>query len=239
MDSGFTAFGPSHLAAFAVLVVGGATLIALGRWARARDDAGRRIGRGLAVAIVVATVPLQVLYQTGDYWDLQRTLPLQLCDVASAAAAYALWTRRPWAVALTYFWGLTLTIQAVVTPDLAKDFPDPAFLLFWAMHLLTVWAAIYLSFGLGLGPDWRGYRTSLALTAAWAASVYAFNLVAGTNYGYVNAKPNSASVLDLLPGWPWYVLAEAAIIAVVWALLTWPWVRRAPIDPRHVTEETV
>lgn len=225
-EAGFTAFGPSHLGALALLVVGGAVLIGLGRWAR-RRDADDRIARGLAVAIVVVTIPLQVLYHTPAYWDFQKSLPLQLCDVASAVAAYALWTRRPWAVALTYFWGLTLTIQAVLTPDLARDFPHPVFLLFWAMHLLILWAAIYLSFGLGLGPDWRGYRSSLALTAAWAAAVYAFNLAAGTNYGYLNAKPDSASALDLLPGWPWYVVVETLVIAVVWALLTWPWARRA------------
>jgi uncharacterized membrane protein YwaF len=54
--------------------------------------------------------------------------------------------------------GLTLTSQAIVTPDLASDFPDPIFLLFWAMHLLVVWAAVYLVWGSASGR--RGAATA-------------------------------------------------------------------------------
>lgn len=219
----FTAYGTSHQVAVVVLLVGAVALVRFGRThgVRARD----RLGRALAVALLVITVPLQLLYFTPGYWDLERTLPLQLCDLAWMAAAYALWTHRRWAVALTYYWGLTLTPQAVITPDLAAEFPDPVFLLFWAMHLLVVWAAVYLTWGLRLSPDWGSYRIAVAGTAAWAVSVFGFNRLADTNYGYLNAKPSSASILDLLGDWPWYVLAEVLIITTVWAVLTWPWTR--------------
>ena len=195
-------------------------------------------GRIMAAAVLAVTVPLQVLYFTPDYWDLDKTLPLQLCDLASGVAVYALWTRTRWAAALTYFWGLTLTSQAILTPDLAADFPDPIFVLFWAMHLLVVWAAVYVVWALGLGPDWRRYRVALAVTAAWAVTVYVFNVVVGTNYGYLNAKPTAASALDLLGPWPWYVLNEIVIVAVFWALITWPWARRTRAD-RQVLAEPV
>jgi uncharacterized membrane protein YwaF len=50
-----------------------------------------------------------------------------------------------------------------------------------------------------------------------------------TNYGYLNGKPNRASLLDVLPAWPWYVAVEIVVVAAVWALLVWPWTRgRAP-----------
>lgn len=222
----FTAYGTSHQAAILVLVVGALALVWAGRATRG-SAAADRLGKGLGGAILLITIPLQVLYLTPAYWDLERTLPLQLCDLASLVSAYALLTRRRWAVGLTYFWGLTLTTQAIITPDLAANWPDPVFLLFWAMHLLVVWAAVYLTWGLGLTPDWRTYRTSVALTAGWAVTVFFFNLVAGTNYGYLNAKPRAASILDLLGPWPWYVLAEVAIVSVVWALATWPWVALA------------
>ncbi len=222
----FTAYGPSHQGALVLLLVGVVAIVLFGRRHRATELA-ERWGRIMAGAVLAVTVPLQVLYFTPEYWDLDRTLPLQLCDLASGVAVYALWTRRRWAAALTYFWGLTLTSQAVVTPDLAADFPDPIFVLFWAMHLLVVWAAVYLVWALGLGPDWKRYRIALAVTAGWAVLVYLFNLAADTNYGYLNAKPNAASALDLLGPWPWYVLSEIVIIAAFWALITWPWARRA------------
>lgn len=220
----FTAYDASHRAALVVLLVGVVAVILLGRSVRNRDD-GDRPGKVLALAILGFTLPLQALYFTPEHFSLARTLPLQLCDLSTFAAACALWTHRWWAVGLTYFWGLTLTTQAIITPDLSATFPEPVFLLFWGMHLLVVWAAVYLTFGLGLGPDWRTYRFCVAATGVWAVSVFAFNLAAGTNYGYLNHKPGSASILDLLGPWPWYVLAEVAIIAVTWAaLFTWPWV---------------
>ena len=225
-DSRFAAYGTSHQAALALLVVGVVVILWFGRRHRGTERA-LRLGRMLAVAVLAVTVPLQVLYFTPRYWDLEKTLPLQLCDLASMVAVYALWTRRPWAAALTYFWGLTLTSQAIITPDLAADFPDPIFLLFWAMHLLVIWAAVYLVWGMGLAPTWRTYLVAVAVTATWAVSVYAFNVAFGTNYGYLNAKPAAASALDLLGPWPWYVLNEILIVAAFWALITWPWAARS------------
>lgn len=221
----FSSGGTSHKLAVAVLLVGALVLVWVGRANRGTATAVL-VGRLLAVAIMTFTVPLQILYFTPAYWSLERTLPLQLCDLAWMAGVLGLWTHRWWAVALTYYWGLTLTTQAIITPDLVAEFPDPVFILFWAMHLMVVWSAVYLTWGLGLAPDWRGYRAALAATAVWALTVFLINIAAGTNYGYLNAKPASASVLDLLGDWPWYVFAEIAIIAVVWALLTWPWVAR-------------
>ena len=158
----FETYGPSHQGALVLLLVGVVAIVLFGRRHRGTELAVRW-GRIMAAAVLAVTIPLQVLYFTPQYWDLDKTLPLQLCDLASGVAVYALWTRRRWAAALTYFWGLTLTSQAIVTPDLAADFPDPIFVLFWAMHLLVVGAAVYLVWALGLGPDWRRYRVALVV----------------------------------------------------------------------------
>ena len=226
----FAPYDSSHVGALVVLLVGAVVLVVLGRRGRARD-AGDRLGKALAVVMLAVTVPLQVLYFTPGYWNLDKTLPIQLCDLASLASAYALWTHRWWATGLTYFWGLTLTVQAIATPDLDAAFPDPVFLLFWGMHIGTVWAAAYLTWGRGVRPTWRSYRFAVVVTAVWAVSVFCLNLALDTNYGFLNAKPAAATALDLLGPWPWYVLAEIAIIVAVWALLTWPWERSRGAGP--------
>jgi len=219
----FTPYAASHRVVVLLLIVGAATLVRLGR-ARREGPAADRDARVFAVVCLAFVLPLQVIAVTRSGFDVQRTLPLQLCDLAAFVAPYALWTRQSWAVGLTYYWGLTLTTQAVITPDLSADFPDPVFLLFWGMHLLIVWAAIYLTWGLGLAPDWRSYRTTVVVTVGWAVSVSVFNAGTDSNYGYLNAKPDAASVLDYLGDWPVYVLAEVVIVLTVWALMTWPWV---------------
>lgn len=236
LASGFQPYGTTHLVAVVVMLVGAVFLVALGHRGR-RTDPTDRLGRALAVAILATTLPLQVLYFTPAYWDLQTTLPIQLCDLASLVAAYALWTHRWWASALTYFWGLTLTTQAIATPTLEQGTGSPIFWLFWGMHVGTVWAAAYLTWGRDVRPGWRGYRVAVAVTAVWLVLVYAFNVVAGTNYGFLNRKPGAATALDLLGPWPWYLLAEVVIVAVAWALATWPWVRSRAATGQPVDDD--
>lgn len=222
--SGFETFGTSHLVMLALFLAGTWPVIRLGR--RLQSPAQRRrVSRVFALAIPAFTVPMQVVDLLPGRFDLQSTLPLQLCDLAWMAACVALWTHARWAVALTYYWGLVLTSQALLTPWLTATFPDPKFLGFWGMHYLIVWSAFFLVWGLRLRPDWRGFTTTVATTAVWMATVYLFNLAAGTNYGFLNEKPSTASLLDYLGPWPAYLLAEMMIVAVVWALMTWPWVR--------------
>ena len=43
-----------------------------------------------------------------------------------------------------------------------------------------------------------------------------------THYGFLNGKPATTSLLDLMGPWPVYVLAGAALVLAVWALMTWP-----------------
>ena len=119
----FSAYDTSHQAAIGILVVGIALLIWAGRRFRLADP-GDRLGKVLAVVTLALTVPLQILYFTPGYWDLQKTLPIQLCDLASFVAIYALWTHKRWAVGLVYYWGLTLTTQAIITRP-GRSLPRP------------------------------------------------------------------------------------------------------------------
>jgi hypothetical integral membrane protein (TIGR02206 family) len=120
--------------------------------------------------------------------------------------------------------GSHLSSQALITPDLhASDFPSHSFVTFFALHLLVVWAAIYLTWGYGLRPGWRSYRFAVITTLTWGAFTLIFNTIAGSDYGFLNRKPVNGSALDFLGPWPSYVLAEVVIVGAVWALMTWPW----------------
>ncbi|MFT4299196.1 MAG: TIGR02206 family membrane protein [Aeromicrobium sp.] len=223
----FEAYDSSHVTVLVVFVIGIAAVIALGH--RCRDTpAAEIVSRSAAVAVVAVTVPMQLLQFTPAEWSLQTSLPLQLCDFAWMVAAHALWTRNRTTTTITWLWGLTLTMQGMLTPDLVSPFPEPRFLMFWIMHVLIIWAGFWLVPGLGTGPTWSTYRRAIAATLAWLAGVLVFNAVVGTNYGYVNRKPARASLLDVLPEWPWYVGVEIAVLIFVWALLVAPWALRRP-----------
>jgi hypothetical integral membrane protein (TIGR02206 family) len=216
----FCAYSPSHWTVLVVFAIGSAALVWMGR--RQAESQARRFGRVLG-ALTMAIFSVALVYKLVQP-TIGHSVPLQLCDLAELTAAYALWSRRNWAFTLTYYWGLPLSSQALITPDLnAPDFPSHNFLTFFALHLLIVWAAIYLTWGCGMRPGWRSYRFAVITTLAWGAFTLCFNTIAGTDYGFLNRKPPNASMLDFLGPWPFYVLAEVVIVGAVWALMTWPW----------------
>jgi hypothetical integral membrane protein (TIGR02206 family) len=218
----FSAYGPSYWAVIAVFAIGAGLLVWIGR--RQTEAEARRFGRILGV--LTAAIYGSVLIYSLIPPTIDRSVPLRLTDLATVAAAYALWSQRHWAFALTYYWGLVLSTQALISPVLkSPDFPDYQFLGFWAIHLLVVWAAIYLTWGRRMRPRWRSYRFVVVVTVVWAAVTFVFNRIAGTDYGFLNGKPATASLLDVLGPWPLYVLTAATLILIVWALMTWPWER--------------
>jgi hypothetical integral membrane protein (TIGR02206 family) len=230
MASGrFQLFTLEHLGLIAVCLVVCVVFARIGASHRGTDRE-LRFRRAFAIAIPCFTVPMQVLQLLPEDFNAGTSLPFQLCDLAWMAAVWALWTRNPFATALVYFWGLTLTVQGILTPSLGETFPDPRYFMFWGMHLSTVWAAVYLTFGLRVPVTWRTYRLAVVTTAVWAVTVMVINGLADTNYGYLNRKPSGGSLLDVLGPWPAYVVVEIAILVGVWAAMTWPWNRPAAIS---------
>jgi len=225
----FEAYDASHLTVLAVFAAGALLVILIGRRVRGTDRE-QAVRRTSAFAVVAVTVPLQILQLLPGEWDPDTSLPFQLCDLAWMFAVHALWTGHRLTATITWLWGVTLTTQGMLTPDLASVFPEPRFLMFWAMHLLIVWSALLLVPGLLIRPTWRTYRQTVAITLVWAVAVFVYNVIAGSNYGYLNRLPQNASLLDYLGPWPAYVALEIAIIALVWALLTWPWTRLLHAD---------
>lgn len=204
-----------------VFAVGAVLLVWVGRKQSQRQ--ARILSRTLGAVTALIYAAILVYVMSPPTID---SVPLQLTDLATVVGAYALWSHRQWAYALTYYWGLVLSTQALISPALqGPDFPSFRYIAFWSIHLLVVWAAIYLTWGRGMRPDWRDYRLAVIVTAVWATMTFTFNRIAGTDYGFLNRKPSTASLLDVLGPWPLYVVIAAALVFLVWAMMTWPWER--------------
>ena len=225
----FESFTGEHFALLALFAVGAVALVLLGR-AQREKDSSRLTCRVLALGVFCVAVPNQVYVLLPSNFSAGSSLPVELCDLAWMTAIWALLTGHPLATAMTYYWGLTLTVQGILTPSLGHLFPDPEYFVFWAKHLLVVWSALYLTLGLGRGPTWRDYRLTVAVTAAWAVVVYGVDVAFDANYGYLVRKPDSASLLDAFGPWPSYLLVSMGILVAGWALITWPWQSRVPQD---------
>jgi hypothetical integral membrane protein (TIGR02206 family) len=192
-----------------------------GRWTKV-------VSRGLAVLLVAAFLayPLVEGFR-GDY-ELDADLPLHLTDIVTVVTAVALWSPRPLRFELSYFWGLSASAQAVLTPALSAD-QDASTFLYWQYfitHSGVVVAALFLAFGLGLTPRRGAVWRVFTATAVWAGIAAIGNTITGGNYMFLSERPETASLLDYMGPWPWYILGSALLALTLFTVLDLPFRRR-------------
>ena len=217
------AYGGAHVSMLVLLALAAVVLV---RWARRGESA--RVDRALRVAgwALLANSAAWTAWGFMPWaWNLEESLPLHYSDALRFLVPIALITQARWAVVVCWFWGLTLNMQSVLTPDLNYFVWVPLeFAEYWIAHGAGVLAPAVLVRGLGYRPTWRGYGIAYAATLLWAGIAVTGNTLTGANYGYLNRAPAGPSILDLLGPWPQYLLVEAVLIAAVWAAMTLPWV---------------
>jgi hypothetical integral membrane protein (TIGR02206 family) len=212
-------FSDPHLAALAVLVA----MVCAGIWI-ARRHPGRPTDvftYAVAAVILTAWAGEYVADLANGTWSVKYTLPLQLTDAVSLAAATALLTRRQLAVELTYFWSLTASLQATLTPDLGRNFPSIYYFTYFGYHIGSIVAGCTLVFGCGLYPRPRSAWRVFGLTLIFAAVSGTADLLSGGNYMYLRAKPQHGSLLSALGPWPVYIAGAAAIGLAMLLVLQW------------------
>jgi hypothetical integral membrane protein (TIGR02206 family) len=202
-------FSDAHLAALAVL----ATASLASVWIPRRHPGPwvQRFARALALLILAGWLGEYVADVALGTWTARYDLPLQLTDVVSVVAILALWTRRVLLVELVYFWALTASLQATLTPDLSQTFPDVYYFTYFMYHIGAVVAACLLVFGCRIQPRPRAAWRAFALTLACVAAAGAGDLLTGGNYMYLRAKPVHNSLLNVMGPWPWYIVSTAAL----------------------------
>ena len=210
-------FSTPHLAALGALAV----LAVASVWA-ARSRPGRWLevfSRLLALAILAGWVGEHVADGVEGTWSAQYGLPLQLTDAVSATAILALWTRRALLVELTYFWAMTASLQAILTPDLGQSFPSVYYFTYFTYHVGAVVAACLLVFGCRLYPRRLAAWRAFAATLCFAAIAGIGDVITGGNYMYLRSKPAHNSLLSVMGPWPWYIVSAAAVgLAMLLAL---------------------
>ena len=214
----------SALHAGILLLFAGATawLIFAGR--RLAPPARSRLDRNLGLVMIALWVVSNGWWLLPPRFDAARALPLHVCDITSLLAGIVLLYPRRSLRALLYFWGIGMSLQAIVTPEIAFEPDTMWFWIFWMSHAGIIAIAIYDIVARGFRPTWADFRLSVLAGLVYLAVVLAINIALGFNYGYVgNARPGEASIIDFLGHWPQRVVLMVALVIGLMALLMAPW----------------
>jgi hypothetical integral membrane protein (TIGR02206 family) len=219
----FRPFSWMHAASLAGLL--GVTFAAVFLRRRRHHDAPPARGEiTFAVFILLLWVGVTVWRLLPGHFDPRYSFPLQLCNLTSLAVPLVLLTSWRPLRAVLYFWGLALSSQGIVTPDLKEGPGRPGFWVFWIFHGTIIGTALYDLTARRFRPTWKDFR--YAYFAAWAYLVLALavDLAFGYNYGYVGrARPDQPSLIDVLGPWPQRLVPIILLVSVAMLILLLPW----------------
>ncbi len=165
----------------------------------------------------------QIVYASYDsVLPLENIIPFHLCDIVAVTAGFALLTTKPLLCELTYCWGLSGTIQALITPNLSQDFPEPVFFSFFIHHGAIVIAALFLP----LAMNWRPRSGVVPRVFLWNQVYFTLalliNFTLSTNFGFLMHPPEAGSPMDYLGPWPWYLIPLQFIAISLMTILLLP-----------------
>lgn len=214
----FEMFSISHIAALAAMLSAMAA-IAVWRGKLREEKAGRAFRIGLALVLIACEASLQVSYIVQGEWGVS-SLPFQLCSITLLLSAVMLLFDSKPLYPVVAFLGVLGALQAMITPNLAEPFPEFRYFHFFIAHIGILMAAAYLVAVHRYRPTLKSAFGALLWLHVLAMPAAIANIASGTtNFMFLARKPATASLLDALAPWPWYLLQLELVAAAMCLLL--------------------
>jgi hypothetical integral membrane protein (TIGR02206 family) len=209
----FILFSTQHLIAIFLIILVGLIIIVSQR--KASSEQRVPVRWMMAIILVVNETTWQIWNLSIGEWSLQTMLPLHLCSALVWLCAYMLISKNRLIYEFAYLIGIAGALQAILTPDLGQyAFPHYRYFQVFISHGLIIISALYMTFVEGLRPTWQSVKRVAIYGNLYFLVVFGLNFLIGSNYLFIAHKPETASLLDVLPPWPYYILIIELLAAV-------------------------
>ena len=218
----FDLYGTGHLIFLAIDVV--IILFLIFGWKNPSEKAKRNTRYLLAATLFIWEGAYHVWNIVNGTWSVQEHVPLHACSVMVWTGIYMLLTKNYTIYEFSYFLGMGGAMQAILTPE-AGIYGLPHFRAMQTLivHSTLVIAPIYMSAIEGFRPTWKSFKHVAIGVNLYMLFVYFINLLLDSNYMYLIHKPETASLLDVLGPWPWYILSLEVLGFAIFFLLYLPY----------------
>jgi hypothetical integral membrane protein (TIGR02206 family) len=216
--------GVAHLIALLCIVFLNFSLL---RYKASSETVRNKVRWTMAIVLWVNEIGWHIWNASVGQWTIQTMIPLHVCSVLVWLGGLMLVTKNYTIYEFAYFMGIGGALQALLTPDLGLyGFPHYRFFQTFISHGLIVTSAIYMTTVEGFRPTWKSFKRIFIGMNIYLVIVFFINQAIGSNYMFVAHKPETASLLDVLPACPWYILWLEAIGLVTCLILYVPFVIR-------------
>jgi hypothetical integral membrane protein (TIGR02206 family) len=221
--TGFEMFSFSHIITLLVLVIINVFLIIW--FKKAKTAKALSNFRYLFTLLIILNEVLSIVwYIWAGLWSPDYSLPLQLCDIVTFLTIIMLIRNNYFSFEVVYFLGLGGSLQALLTPDLVFPYPHFMFFNFFICHGAIITAIIYMMVIKKFKPTLKSILKTFIFTNLYMVFAAAVNFITGGNYMFIAHKPETASLMDFLGPWPWYILSLEAVGLVIFFICYLPFI---------------
>ena len=220
----FEIFGNSHIATLLTII---AIAFILPISLKDRDSEKILIAKFLGVSAIILELIKPFIWHYSMDFPWVRLIPIHMCNLSTIFIGIFLLTKKRIFFEVSFFWGIGGGLNALLTPDVPKNFPDPQYVLFFVGHGLLIIAIVFASLGLKNRPTLSSVRNGIYFSLAVLPIIYLVNILIGppANYWYLGVKPVGESLLDFFPDPPFHIPLLIILGIIVFYLIYLPfWV---------------
>lgn len=178
------------------------------------------LGTAIASIPALCVISRMIFTSIEGTFTFQEELPFHLCRLLAFIMPFVIYFKnRKW-FGITYFFTIVGTLQALLTPDLPQAAPHYSYIIYWILHGVLIYLPIYCIVVFGFKINRRDFINAVVAGNIYMVLTLLINFMLGSNYFYTSHKPPSASLLDFLGPWPWYLLS-VEILTIMLFILAW------------------
>jgi len=165
-------------------------------------------------------------------------LPLHFCHVSAIMCGIMLITRNKTLFQVTYFWGLVGAAVSFMTPEPSIVHPSYAFGYFihFVSHTAIVISVLMMIVHYEYRPQMRSLKQAVIAANVYMLFIAFVNGFLNTNFLFISEKPHTASLMDYLGPWPYYIIGLEILGIFLFFLVYLPYYIRDYLDT-HVTSK--
>ena len=190
----FEIFGNSHLVTL-LLILAAAFLFPL--FIKNSDLSNKvLIAKLLGFSVITLELTKPFIWHYWMDFPWIKLIPIHMCNLSTLFIGIFLLTEKRIFFDVSFFWGIGGGINALITPDIPKTFPDPQFILFFIGHGLLIIAIAYACIALKNRPTLSSVRNGIYVSLSILPIIYIVNMILGppANYWYLGTKPVGESI---------------------------------------------
>jgi hypothetical integral membrane protein (TIGR02206 family) len=218
-SSVFVIFSTSHILALIFLLLLAFSLYLFKDIIRTNEIIKKRARYIIIGSLIIPEICLYIWNSIMGLWDIQTSLPLELCSFTQLFSIIMLLNRNRILYSFVFFAGIGGAMQSMITPNLQYPFPHFIFFYFFIVHIAIILAPLYLTWIENYRPTWKSIVITMVLLNICVFFVGSIDFILKSNYMFLMHKPESASILDVLGVYPYYLVSEEFFALFIFFLM--------------------